>query len=259
MPNNKTPSPQNTKKQVLADHKRIGKKLVPPMLQLGEFHEISWVRYTLPELLWLALLNNQYGLKIGSDLAVSLAKAALSTCDGSQKRWFAPISSYTLLTKDQKTSIVETLGTSDNLVLIKSSLATLVALYPDCPLAFIFDDDCSKIEENSMTLDDFKTFLISLYDKYGQTPTLAQANAIYIAFATDMLTVAPHTSLANFRAVADFPKTEESEKVAAGVRAAVNGFMGQFLNEKFGGNFSSWSRNFWNQGLELEACTLGGH
>ena len=62
--------------QILSDHKRIKKKLVPPILQIGKFHEVKWVDYILPELLWLGLLNEFHGLKLGAELGLSLANAA---------------------------------------------------------------------------------------------------------------------------------------------------------------------------------------
>ena len=47
-----------------------------------------------------------------------------------------------------------------------------------------------------MTLEDFKGFLTQMIGKYNQLATLSQANAIYIAFATDMLKVVKGSSLA---------------------------------------------------------------
>ena len=45
-----------------------------------------------------------------------------------------------------------------------------------------------------------------------------------MAFATDMLVVSSETNLANFPAVADYPRTEESRQIAASVRATINAF-----------------------------------
>ena len=86
------------KKQVLSDHKRVGKRFIPPLLQVAPFHDLSWVDCTLPELLWLGLLNNRYGLKRGSDLGLSLAKAAAEASVHSIGRWYAPTSAYSSLT-----------------------------------------------------------------------------------------------------------------------------------------------------------------
>lgn len=45
------------KGQVLLDHKKVGKRFVPPLLQLGPLGEIKWIDCILPELLWLGLLK----------------------------------------------------------------------------------------------------------------------------------------------------------------------------------------------------------
>jgi hypothetical protein len=76
-----------------------------------------------------------------------------------------------------------------------------------------------------------------------------QTNAIYIAFATDMLFVSSSTSLAKFPVVADYPHTEEAKRVGAAVRASIIGFFGMSYD-----NSSPWPSYFWNRGLEIDPC-----
>lgn len=87
--------------------------------------------------------------------------------------------------------------------------------------------------------------------------TLAQANAIYIAFVTDILKVVRGVSaLEDFPDIADFPNTEKSKRVAASLYPMINGFMGNFLTENGYIHYTPWSRYFWNRGLQLERCTM---
>ncbi|MCP4607513.1 MAG: hypothetical protein GY845_02190 [Planctomycetes bacterium] len=241
---------------VLTDHKKVGKRFVPPFLQLGDFQEIEWSRNTLPEILWLGLLNRSFGLKKGADLGVSLAKAAVKSSPSIPKRWYGPMSSYSLLSEVEKVEVVRILGETEDLNSLRESLAPLVFFYPKCPIDFLYRDNPPVVEDSQMLLQDFKNFLIELYNKYEQAATLTQANAIYIAFATDMLKVASHISLADFPAIAEFPHTERSKKVAAGIYSGISGFMGMFLNQNFDSKYSEWLTYFWNRGLELEPCTF---
>jgi hypothetical protein len=78
-----------------------------------------------------------------------------------------------------------------------------------------------------------------------------QANGVYIAFVTGKLQVAPGLSLANFPAIEKYPETEESRRVASGVRMAVNMFIGMAEQSP-----NDWQKYFWNRGLELEPCEL---
>lgn len=242
------------KRPVLSDHKKVGKRFIPPMLQLVSFSEVKWVDWILPELLWLGLLNDRYDLARGAELALSLARAVIKTSDYSSKTWLAPISAYDALTEKQKNEVIRTLKLSNNLQPLKEALTPLVAFYPGCPLNFLFEGTLLSLENSKETLEQFKELLATLFDRWEKVATLMQANAVYIAFATDLLKVTKGLALANFPAVADFPDTEESRRVAASVRATVNGFFGRYFRDKS----SNWSQYFWNRGLELEPCDYEG-
>lgn len=246
------------KKQVLSDHKRVGKRFIPPLLQVAPFHDLSWVNCTLPELLWLGLLNNRYGLKRGSDLGLSLAKAAAEANVHSIGRWYAPTSAYSLLTEQQKIAVLDALKSTGDLAPLKSALASLVVLYPECPFVFLFEAELPIIADNQQVLTEFKTFLTTFFNKYDPPGTLAQANAIYIAFVTGILKVVEGVSLSNFPAVADYPQTDESRQVGASVHASISAFFSFFLEENSYEKHTPWSRYFWNRGLELEPCAFEG-
>ena len=65
-----------------------------------------------------------------------------------------------------------------------------------------------------------------------------------------MLLVNKGLSLANFPEVANFPRTEESKKVAGAVR----GTCSFLFNDTFYDKKSFWPSYFWNRGLEIEKC-----
>ena len=223
-------------------------------MQMGDFHDIAWKWITLPELLWLGLLNYACGLKQGSDLALLLAKTTVQVSQSHPQKWHAPMSSYTLLTEAHKTEILKILRSVGDLDSLRKPLTPLVAYYPKCPVAFLFEDKPPSVEDSTMRLETFKNFLVEMYAKYDPLATLTQANAVYIAFGTDMLKVVKGSSLADFPAIANFPNTEQSKRVAASIYASISGFIGAFLDQNFQGKQSDWSAYFWNRGLEIEPC-----
>jgi hypothetical protein len=243
-----------TKRHILSDHQKVGKKFIPPFLQLGKFNEVKWIDCILPELLWLGLLNNQYDLAKGADLAISLARSATKVCNSGSKIWFAPINAYATLTKQQKNEINKSLKASNNLDSLQEALTPLFAFYPECPLNFLSEERNPNSLNSKENLEQFKLLLSTLFNRHEKAATLIQANAIYIAFVTDFLKVVNNTDMANFPLVAEFPNTEESVRVAAGVRNTVNVFFGGELYDKS----STWPKYFWNRGLELEACDYQG-
>ncbi len=248
-------TPQKREQQgVLSDHKRVGKRFIPPFIhKLGRLQEVKWVDVPLPELLWLALLNHRHGLRRGAELAAAVARTTAAAVGPTEKKvWFGPISAYRTLSGEQRQAVVTTLRSGSHLDDLKIALGALVALYPECPLSFLFEGGLPQ-GERADHLSQLKVVLADLFDKTTKAATLTQANAIYIAFVMDMLVIAaPETPFANFPAVADYPHTEEAKRVGAAVRASINGFFGMSYDDS-----SSWPGYFWNRGLEIDPCMVG--
>ena len=234
--------------KVLADHKKVGKTFIPPLVaELGPLGEIRWVNDLVPELVWLALLNDRYGLKTGSDLARRLALAGVAACGARSKRWFALASTYATLDTSEQKSVVAKLEEDGAAQQIREALSPLLTFYPECPLSFLF---AAPPRSGDASLEKFKDVLVSIFDK-GDTPgTFGQATAVYIAFVSDILKVFNGLALANFPAIEEFPSTEESQRVASSVRATV-----LILYEQFKVDQSAvWISYFWKRGLKLDDC-----
>lgn len=246
---------QRGKQRVLADHKRVGQRFIPPFVHklgnLGNLQDVKWVDAPLPELLWLGLLNHQYGLKRGAELTVEVARATAAEIQSDSKIWLGPISAYAKLSDHAKLAILRTLESRHCLNDLRIALGPLVSLYPECPLAFLYQDSAPP-GDKSDHLVQLKEVIANLFDKTTKQATLMQANAIYIAFVTDMLVVSRDTSLANFPAVAEYPDSEEGRSVGAAVRASILIFFGQHYDST-----STWPGYFWNRGLEIDGCLFG--
>jgi hypothetical protein len=237
--------------KVLSDHRRIGSRFIPPLIhKLGQPQEMSWVDTRLPELIWLALLNQRYGVMRGAELALEIARAAIDSLGPAKKIWFAPMSAYANLTEEQQLAVVTNLKKYD-LSDLRAGLAIFADFYPYFPMGFLIRGG-TRNECPVAGLSDLKTLLRDSFDKTSKVATLMQANAMYIALVTDMLTASPGIAFANLPAVADYPETEESERVGASVRAGIMGLFGMSYE-----NSSPWPGYFWNRGLEIDDCMLG--
>lgn len=233
---------------VLADHKRVGKKFVPPFLaDLGPFNEIRWANDLVPELAWIALLCTTHGLKTGTDLARRMALASVGARRAKDKAWFAVTSTYTVLDSAEQQAVLAALEHDRVVQPIREALSPLLVLYPECPLRFLVGDDFQAPNDS---LETFTKVLASLFDKSETPATFAQATAVYIAFVSDMLKVFKGLALAKFPAIEHFPSTEESQRVASSVRSTM-----LLLYEHFKVDQSSaWISYFWRRGLELDGC-----
>lgn len=239
---------QNRPPRALADHKKIGKKFVPPLIaELGRFSEIRWVNDLVPEFVWLALLCDRHGLQTGTDLARRLALAATDARRAKRREWFALASAYAELEASERDTVVAKLEADGAAQQIREALSPLTAFYPECLLSFLSVD---RPRSGDDSLEDFKDVLVSIFDKWDTPGTFAQATAVYIAFVSDMLKVFKGLALANFPAIEDFPSTEESQRVASSVRSTVLTLYEHFKTHQS----TAWISYFWKRGLELDDC-----
>ena len=233
--------------RVLADHKKVGKTFIPPLVaELGPMSEVRWVTDLVPELVWLALLSKAYGLRAGAELARRLAFAAINTRGESPKEWFALASAYARLDTSEQQAVVIKLEQDRVAQEIREALSPLM-FYPECPLGFLFAD---SRKPTNVSLKHFKRVLASIFDKNESPGTFTQATAVHIAFLSDMLRVFKGLALANFSAIEDFPDTGESQRVANSIRLAALVLYQTFAPE----SSRNWISYFWNRGLELEKC-----
>jgi hypothetical protein len=237
------------RQRALSDHKQIGKRFIPPFVAAMPITEVGWVKEILPELLWLALLEQQYGLERSPDIALALSNAALEVTDD-KSRWFALCSSYAALSELQRDEVVARLRATRELGLLQQPLYPLIHYYPECPLSFLFDAASRERQVGGVSLATVKEAVATLFDRRSVLATRAQASGVYLAFVGGQLSVDKSVSLANFPEVANYPSTEESARIAAAVRAAVTMFVG----ERPADSSATWCRYFWNRGLEVESC-----
>lgn len=237
-----------SKKGILSDHKKVGKVFKPPFMQLGQLEETSWTKYTLPELFWIGLILERYGLQNGIDLCLTLAEEARQVQQEDQNNWFAATSVYTVLTNESQAIVSQRLATMNKLQPIQEALSSLIYFYPECPLAFLFEGVNLSMEQDDLT--DLKEVLASMYAKRDRLPILAQAQGTYIALVAQKLRIPKDCELTNLEAVKNYPDTEESLRVGASVCATCNMLIGMVMKE----NRSDWSDYFWRRGFEIDSC-----
>jgi hypothetical protein len=239
-------------KKVLSDHKRIGKRFIPPMGQIPNLTEISWRKEIIPNYLWIALLNQLYGHTKAAELCVDFANIAIQVADKAKyEGWFSAISSYCIFSDDQWEQIISLLEGKELIEYFRHAFRELVNYYPECPLKFLFNEDLDH-QEDSAWLKDFKKLIEKLIDRTSEEATFVQADAIYIGFLTDKFKVPKDSPLADFPKIQEYPFTEKSKMIASGIRATINSIGGlEIKAAKF-----DWAGYFWNRGLEIEGCEV---
>jgi len=240
-----------TTKKVLQDHKRHGKTFVPPFQHmLGPLSEISWVKILLPELLWIALIQDYHGLRKGVALITRFTRMARKCSPSEKKNIFATVSALGELAKGEKSCLQGELAASGDLFEIQKALLPLITLYPKCPLGFLYSvKPCSSGEEKQ-SLECLKNLVGGMYNKTSRDTMMVQATATWLAFDSGVLKVFEGLALANFPEIEKYPHTELSEKVAASIRSSIY----MFFTEPHYPESANWPKYFWNRGIEVDKC-----
>lgn len=230
--------------RVFGDHKKVGKKLIPPLREyLGERGMVSWVDRILPELIWMAAIIENLGVKRGVEVSAGMAKSASTINSG---EYFAFASSFNLLDTKQEQRLVQLLQDANYLDEVRNSLRSLLQLYPECPLKFLGSDSEQVAERQAVT--HFKNTLAKYYDRRAQPAMIIQANAVYFAAICGKLRYVSPVQVPNLNAIISDFESADGKRACASVRATVTGLIGH-VGEKV---TDQWPRYFWNRGTEID-------
>jgi len=236
------------KRKPLADHKRVGKKFIPPLKQLNSFQEIRYDRDILPEIIWMGLINDMYGYREGVQLVTRFCKLVDAICGRQRIGNIAFVGDYTEVSAESTDQILEALKRDGLLTQLRSALAPLVVLYRGFPLSFIGVDTSNR--SRSDLIRTIRGCVDTHLDRY-KTPGLAiQANVLYVAGLTQRVLYGESMEVPDLNSLVEDPESDAANRAAASV---CTGVLTMFATSE-GLRVSEWARSFWNQNLRIDAC-----
>jgi hypothetical protein len=243
---------------VLKDHVKRKRRLVPPFLdKLGDrLSFYSWERQLAPDFIWLALLNERYGINRGFELASALADLANKLHESLEKPHFSKLSAFVCLSQEERDKVLRGLH-ADCLSQLRSALSPVAAVWPDFPLSFL---EFSNKPDVPSAVEILAPTLLRLYDRNSREATLSITTAVLLASAQGRLVT--NSNLGErfkdaITEVADYPETELSRTAGSLFRS-----MGPMLFSTEEGlsihNEGDWNAKFWKEVFRLDDCTGEG-
>jgi hypothetical protein len=239
------------RKRVLQDHLRLGKKLIPPLLAHGKFQDVSWVDFMIPELIWIALLNKEYGKQKGAEITRLYIKSIKELFPDNKLTCYF-LSSLERYNKVESVKLLNDLEKTGILSLLRSCYVNFVRIYPKSPLVILFSNQSFKDNYDKRYFAEFKDLLKILYDKTSVESTFTIGNLIYSLMVNDMLIVTEKSSMARLPELKDYPHTDISRLIASSCRATINVLFGDQTYQRN----NIWVPYFWNRGIEIENCKI---
>jgi hypothetical protein len=237
------------KKEVLQDHKRIGKRFVPPLLQLRNVKDVSFIKQLFPHLVWMGLINQRLEYEKGVRLTIDLAKISHSVFKDEKHVNFALCGNYSLLSSEAKSEIITICQEKRWLNDIRRSLAPLILQYDDFPMAFFGIGDLDVKRE--VLLQELKRVVGKCINKYETPGLVLQTNLIMVQAATGGLRISPHIQFPDFDSIVNDPDSEAAKRAAVFVRA---GSFAMCMPDEY--VLEKWARSFWNQGSKVDSCSF---
>ena len=238
------------KSKLLADHKQTGKVFQPPLLTVGTFVETAWLDFGIPEFIWIHILCEECGTEEGSIIFLEFTKISDKFFSSKTNNGTAStlISSYSILSEDEKIEIIKALKKKGLLPRLKYILTPFLFLYPNCPLNFILEQDITDSFHKEYLLK-YKEYLVKLTDKTSFESTIVMANVVNFLNHLDRFKIAEGNNLPEFKEVLVYPKTDNSKRIASFLRSTIS----MCFNKEWDYNRDNeWIKYFWNQSYRLE-------
>ena len=241
---------KKAKKGVLSDHQRKGKLLIPPMMQLPNLVETSFVDTKIPELIWISGLFNWTDDRSAVKSVIEFQLACQRATNSEQIPSLSFLSNFDRLSADQKNAILSDSECVQWFELLRKALWHQHALLERYPLAFIFQDrqDFDRDEAVIRLKEDVQ----DLFDRRSHHATKVQTTAVVGMMAAGKLILNSSINFPDPNRVFDAPDSPEARMVASFVRASLNA----------GNNMDTdaivaarWVDDFWKQAFKLEGCS----
>jgi len=243
--------------RILGDHGRSKNRLIPPLLMAfgNKFTPYSWATQIVPELLWVALLIDKYGLGPGGELVAEIGSMGAELSQYEAKPNFSKITSFSYLSSEDKNVLRERMGGS-KISMLSEALRPLHYLCPDNPLNFIENPELSG-QEGQLTEDQETEYLSELldriYDRQSKISAFTMAIAMYSEIVQGRVIVSEDIARKlheDMLEISSYPDTPKSRAAAASFRASA-GFL--VMDDGTGtesSNSRDWVEYFW-------ACVSG--
>lgn len=239
-----------SEQEILKNHKRIGKRFVPPLMQLG-IEEVSYINKLVPEIIWMGLIFDRIDYRAGITFCEKITKLAHEIYASEKYTNFTICSSFLRLEDRQKEELVSKLKDQKLLESVQIYLAPLILLYDDFPMSFLGVTH-NKIEKEIL-IKRIKEGTQRYMNKHEKPGLVLQATTIYIRGITGGLFLNKSIEPPDLNSIIDNPESEPAKRAGGFIRSSV---LMEIMSPE-SESLAKWADSFWDQGLQVDTCEFG--
>lgn len=239
---------KNKDHKVLRDHKRTKSRFIPPMMQIDNIKETSYVNNLLPHVVWMSLLVELLGKRQGISASMRLIKLAHATHQSTRHVNFAICGNHTRLTPQEKTTVLEALEKSGELSTFREALLPLLQNHPTCPMSYLNESNNSQTEP--VLVRRLADAVAAIFDRYDVGASIMQANIVVGRAITGGMFLPTDIEAPDFNTILSAPDSEAARRAASFART---GSMQEVMiaTEE---EHKEWPREFWNRNFHIDNC-----
>jgi hypothetical protein len=242
----------NHKGKVLQDHKKVGKKFIPPIMQMEQMRETSFVEERLPCLIWISALYGRLHDKKATEIVVDFVETAHKSCNEDKVAPLQYLSSFASLSETNKASVRQAIKVKPYFDTLLTTIEHQFHLLNRYPLAFLFSDHQYGVDRED-AIQMLKEDVNRLFDRTASHAVKVQVTAMYTQLVTGNMKISAHIDLPDFNVIFTAPESEDAKRVASFARANING-LAPVLQKELGIPCNDWPRLFWNDVFKLDGC-----
>ena len=239
------------KKKILEDHKKVGKKMVPPIYQNPDMNiqEGHYIEDTLPEIIWMGLIHQELGYKRGIEFIRQVIECINEARDSSvEYNNFSIASNFYKLSDIEISSSVDKLITKGLFLQLSDILSPIIYFYKEHPFKFCNKEVDLTQEEELDLLNTLKTCINKHADRFKKDSVISMANIMYIQAIEGKLHYAKGIELPDLDSLVHKPESEEARRAEAHVRNHVKMYIMMYKDP------NEWAKSFWDQSYHLDQC-----
>lgn len=235
---------------MLAGHKRIGKRFIPPIFRLPGVVETNFREEKIPELFWISTLFLQLTDSQAIETVIQFVKACEDRLGKGSTKPLVFISNFLALSPEQIADLMADPRCQELFPILGQYLWHHIRLLeshpfePMVPLVNNTSKDGSAVEQ-------LKSDVCEMLDRRSHHATKVQATALISLMATGRMHISRHIPVPDLNAIFASPGSEEAGKAAGFVRSSLNAGSEFYVD---GHLSASWRKSFWTQTYGLSPC-----
>lgn len=247
----------------LTDHKRVGRRVLPPMRQIEGMKSVPWLRDVFPDMLWIcSVLDDDPRARVFACAKVldtitdALPKPAAD--DTAPLTITGALTSFEAVPEDKRETVLDALEEADLYeVAVPEDFAHCLAMYPDAPGQWLL----APRKRRGIAVDwekaqaHLKRVILACAD--GRTPASTAAKLVYLRAYVRAGRFHVFQGMEGPELLARYPhglSEDEIQRAEAFVRATFLGLLG-LGDDAVAARRLAWAQAFWRKNWSIFPCS----